>query len=77
MGFHACGFYLGVVVENDFELKGASRVVEKCRRKGLALFSKRLFGATRAYYPEFRRCKKNKVGDLIAICNYMKGREVG
>ena len=62
LGWHMCGFYLGVVVENDFELKGASRVVEKCRRKGLALFSKRLFGATRAYYLEFRRCKKNKIG---------------
>ena len=35
-------FYLRVMVENNFELEGASRVVEKGRRKGLALFSKRL-----------------------------------
>ena len=33
---------LGIVVEDDFKLVGASCVVEECRCKGLALFSKRL-----------------------------------
>ena len=33
---------LGIVVKDDFELVGASCVVEECRCKGLALFSKRL-----------------------------------